>query len=200
MALPRAASLAGLAREPFFREALFRHTARGLVGLGVELLARRLLPGVGAAEADDDEADDDPSVAEWLRRITWHRGVGDHLASALLHGIYGGDVDRLSARCVLARPWRAFHHGAPGPGLRAVGHRQLRVLEALSPDARVRELALRPKGSLMHFGTRGMESLPRGMADALRRRPNVDVRTHAPVRAIGYDAAADKVTVRERET
>lgn len=142
--------------------------------------------------------DDDPSIADWLRHITMGRAVADNMASAMVHGIYGGDIDKLSARSVFDRLYwnyylapKARQDGSIMPAY------ERHVLDGLSGDKSIRKLALQPKGSLLHFGQGGMETLTTALAHALQEQPNVNIRLDSPVRSISYDRREQKVNVRE---
>lgn len=55
----------------------------------------------------------DESVTQFLLRTTGSKRLGDNLASATAHGIYAGDIDKLSARGWLGRLWtyETTNHG-----------------------------------------------------------------------------------------
>lgn len=138
----------------------------------------------------------DMSVSEWLYEISGSRAVAENVASAMIHGIYGGDIDRLSARSVFDRFYWAYYLPSMGSDLRQMTMREQTFMSELSQDPQIRRMALKAKGALLHFGKEGMDSLPRALADALERTPNVEIRKGIPVRDISYDAETEKVNVR----
>ena len=71
-------------------------------------------------------------------------------------------------------------------------------MSSFARDPQIRSMALKPKGSLLHFGGAGMESLPLALADALEAQPNVEIRKGRPVSSISYDKEAQKVEVCHR--
>ncbi|UNI15171.1 oxygen-dependent protoporphyrinogen oxidase [Purpureocillium takamizusanense] len=179
--LPPAASIAEFVREPLFLESFW-------AGLG--FLLRRLTRSRSRAVPLKDM-----SISEWLRDISMSRTVGDNIASAMVHGIYGGDIDLLSARSVFDRLYWGYYLPNMGPGVRQMTAREEVLMSSFARDPQVRSMALKPKGSLLHFGGAGMESLPLALADALEAQPNVEIRKGSPVSSISYDEGAHKVEI-----
>lgn len=177
--MPPAAGLAELITEPLFLESFW-------AGLG--FMIRRMRNHIVPAK--------DMSVADWLYDISGSRTVADNLASAMIHGIYGGDIYRLSARSVLDRFYWAYYLPKMGPGMRHMPEREQKLMSALSEDPEIRKLALRPKGSLLHFGEAGMESMTKALADVLQNQPNVEVKLGEPITQIDFDKETQKVQVR----
>ena len=56
------------------------------------------------AQYNNPEVDDE-SVASFLERRLGTPDVGNNIVSAVLHGIYAGDVNQLSARSLLPKLW-----------------------------------------------------------------------------------------------
>lgn len=181
VALPPAASIGEFVREPLFLESFW-------AGLG--FLIRRMRTRAVPLR--------DMSIAEWLHDVSMSRSVADNFASAMIHGIYGGDIDRLSARSVFDRLYWAYYLPNMRPGVRQMTAREEVLMSALSRDPEIRRLALKPKGSLLHFGAAGMESLTAALADALEAQPNVEVKKGSPVGSISYDKEAQKVEASSR--
>ncbi|POR31614.1 Protoporphyrinogen oxidase [Tolypocladium paradoxum] len=177
VALPPAASIAEFVREPLFLESFW-------AGLG--FLIRRMRTRAVPLQ--------DMSIAEWLHDVSMSRSVADNFASAMIHGIYGGDIDKLSARSVFDRLYWGYYLPNMGPHVRQMTAREEVLMSALSQDPEIRRLALKPKGSLLHFGAAGMESLTAALADALEAQPNVDIKKGSPVGSISYDKEAQKIT------
>ncbi|KYK56003.1 protoporphyrinogen oxidase [Drechmeria coniospora] len=178
VALPPAASIAQFIREPLFLESFW-------AGLG--FIIRRMRSRAVPLE--------DMSIADWLRDISMSRTVADNFASAMVHGIYGGDIDKLSARSVFDRLYWGYYLPDMGPGIRQMTAREEVLMSTLSKDPNVQKLALRPKGSLLHFGGAGMESLPTALTHALESQPNVEIVRGSPVAAIDYDRPARQVKI-----
>lgn len=139
---------------------------------------------------------DDMSVSAWLELITGSRSLGDNLASAMIHGIYGGDIDRLSVHSVLDRQFQAVHASPIQPNYRRVPQPELRFLSnILEQNNMVRNMANAPKGSLIHFGAHGMETLPRALENALAGQHNVTIHRSSPVTKISANKKDKKIQV-----
>ncbi|PHH86421.1 hypothetical protein CDD83_10273 [Cordyceps sp. RAO-2017] len=169
----------------FVREPLFLDTVGAVAGAVLRRLVRSDMPA------------EDLSVSDWLRKIWMGPAVADNLVSAMVHGIYGGDIDKLSARSVLGRMYTSYYQamGKPKPGFVSLTRREHDLLAAMSRDPLIRERAQLPKGQLLHFGPLGMETLPTMLADALGKQPNVELRTSSKVGAISFHPRQHKVSL-----
>ncbi|EGX90565.1 protoporphyrinogen oxidase [Cordyceps militaris CM01] len=179
--MPPDASVFDCLREPLFRECF-----RGALGTAAGYVTGRHR---GALPAED------LSVADWLRLVTGDAVVGRNLVSAMIHGIYGGDIERLSARSVLDRMYYALHLPPAAPGHRHVPAHELAFMERRADDDLVCAMANRPKGALVHFGAQGMEALPKALENALSGQANVTIRRDTPVTDIAYLPQEERVQV-----
>ncbi|KAF4464992.1 protoporphyrinogen oxidase [Fusarium albosuccineum] len=167
-----------------FREPLFLQT----IGAGIVL-------GINSLRRSHQAPLEDESVSDWLYSITNSRkGVGT-LASAMMHGIYGGDIDKLSARCVLDRIYWGWYLPDPGLGRRAMPMLEQDILESLGKDEQIQKMTSMPKGALLDFGESGMEALPQALGAALRDQPNVTIKTSERVRRLSYDQTNKRVKI-----
>ncbi|UPK99388.1 hypothetical protein LCI18_010323 [Fusarium solani-melongenae] len=176
--MPPFAPFADFLREPLFLQSFWAGLA-----LAFNTLRRRHLPA------------QDYSVAEWLYKITNSRKAVGTMASAMMHGIYGGDINKLSARSVLDRIYWGWYLPNPGLHARPMPMPEKEILEALGKDKEIQKLALSPKNALVDFGEAGMETLPRAMADALRSQPNVTIKTGEDVWGLTYDQKTKKIEI-----
>ncbi|XWW93154.1 hypothetical protein V2A60_001083 [Cordyceps javanica] len=183
--MPPDASVFDCLREPLFRECIW-----GALGTAASFFTGRHR---GALPAED------LSVADWLRLVTGEGTVGRNLVSAMIHGIYGGDIERLSARSVLDRMYYNVHLPPALSGRRHVPAHELAFVERMAQDEMVCAAANRPKGSLIHFGAQGMEALPKALEDALAGQSNVTIRRQTPVTNISYLEQEDKVQVTSKD-
>lgn len=167
----------------FLREPLFLQSFGAGLALAFNTLRRRQLPA------------QDYSVAEWLYEITNSRKAVGTMASAMMHGIYGGDINKLSARSVLDRMYWGWYLPNPGLHARPMPMPEKEILEALGKDKEIQKLALAPKNALIDFGESGMETLPRAMADALKSQPNVTIKTGQDVWGLTYNQETKKIEV-----
>ncbi len=137
---------------------------------------------------------EDLSIADWMTRITNSNTIGDNLISAIVHGVHGGDITRLSARSALDGMYWSFH--APGGSAQApftMERREYELMVKMGKDPLVRALAQQKRSSMMHFGPAGMRALPDALEAALRDAPNVNIKLDSPVRKIS--PGTDKGTV-----
>ncbi|KAH0596399.1 hypothetical protein MHUMG1_05516 [Metarhizium humberi] len=176
--LPPAGSFAEFCREPLFLQSIW-----GGLGFLLRRMRSRAVPIK------------DMSVSEWLYEISGSRAVAENVASAMIHGIYGGDIDKLSARSVFDRFYWAYYLPNMGSDLRQMTMREQTFMSELSQDPQIRRMALKARGALLHFGRAGMDSLPKALADVLEATPNVEIKKGIPVRDISYDMETEKVNI-----
>lgn len=129
---------------------------------------------------------DDLSISQWLKEISGSVTMGDNLGSAMIHGIYGGDIDRLSARSVLDRAYWAYYMPNNGPLIRHMPEREEQFMTDMAKDPEVVRVAKKKRHSLLHFGPAGLEALPKALADALKSQSNVTIKLGESVENIAY--------------
>ena len=85
--------------------------ARNLFNLWSEPVFKGIIPGALTEVSKPRRPDDlqDESIGSFLSR-RFGLPVTDNVASAVLHGIYAGDVDKLSARSILPKLWEVERH------------------------------------------------------------------------------------------
>lgn len=181
MPLPPHTSLAAFAREPVVLESLWA---------GFGYVMRRLF------SRKDGVPVQDLSIADWIYHITGSKAVAENLASAMVHGIYGGDIYTLSARSVLDRFYWVHYLPALGPNIRHMAISEQTFMEVMGQDPQIRKLAQQPRGALLNFGETGMETLPIALGDALKGQANVEVKLNAKVTDIDYDSETELIKVR----
>ena len=157
----------------------------------------------GAAVGEED--DDDESVDSFFSR-RFGDAFARTLGSALVHGIYAADSRLLSLRAAFpqlhaseARGNGSVIWGELGPsawfGSKAGANSSAKSQqEGQEEEQEVgdREWETRLVRTAALFSFReGMETLVRGLVEALRGFPNVALRSGAAVRGIGIDATAD---------
>ncbi|KAL6833285.1 hypothetical protein J3E69DRAFT_323604 [Trichoderma sp. SZMC 28015] len=183
--LPPHTSLAAFAREPVVLESLWA---------GFGYVMRRLF------SRKDGVPVQDLSIADWIYHITGSKAVAENLASAMVHGIYGGDIYTLSARSVLDRFYWVHYLPALGPNIRHMAISEQTFMEAMGQDPQIRKLAQQPRGALLNFGEAGMEALPIALGDALKGQKNVEVKLNAKVTDIGYYSDTELIKVTTDQT
>lgn len=144
---------------------------------------------------------EDESVASFVERRLG-AVVGNNLLSAVLHGIYGGDIHQLSARSILGNLWDAERrHGSIS------ADRWAKITKEPIYPAKVMEFANAidpniPKGLKDALSTAsvftfrgGMETLVKGLERDLRSRSNVHIALNKHIKSIEYDGQQDLVKV-----
>jgi oxygen-dependent protoporphyrinogen oxidase len=173
--------LAAFASEPVVLESLWA---------GFGYVMRRLFSKKNGVPVED------LSIADWIHHITGSQAVAENLASAMVHGIYGGDIYTLSARSVLDRFYWAHYLPNLGPNVRHMAVTEQSFMETMAEDPQIRKLAQQPRGALLNFGESGMETLPIALADALNSQANVEVKLNAKVSDLGYHSDTNLIEVR----
>ncbi|KAI5776691.1 hypothetical protein EDC01DRAFT_714597 [Geopyxis carbonaria] len=130
----------------------------------------------------------DESVGSFMTRRLNAR-VAQNMISAVLHGIYAGDVDTLSMRSLFPRQWRdEAVHGSMLRGIMA--KRQVQRAEDAAFKAEVepanREMLERMKDASVYSFTGGIETLSQRLTEALAAAPNVTVKTDTSISALSY--------------
>jgi protoporphyrinogen/coproporphyrinogen III oxidase len=136
----------------------------------------------------------DMSIGDWFRSVTGSPALVDNVISAMVHGIYGGDVDKLSMRSLFPQLWHNFYRK------RAKNHvlmppAEYALMKRLGRAEHVQESAARTaKGLFWPEG--GMSSLTNVLIAELKAQTNVTLKYSQPVQGLVYDKARDKVNVR----
>ena len=124
---------------------------------------------------------EDESVGSFLQRRLGSSNVGENLVSAVLHGIYAGDIYQLSAKSILPQLWRReSEFGKITQGIFAdlrSGSRYMTYADAVlegEMDCKITSTSLRA---------------------SLRANPNVTIRTDCRVESVEYDAEDDGIIV-----
>lgn len=155
----------------------------------------------------------DLSVGDLMQRFLGSKTLVDVHLSALLHGIWGGDVNKLSAisamgpsydllkqtmasgiadSLLLDAPEGSFFY--PKKEYRFFQ----RFFDDLSKEGRIEaflDLWAKTPDSMAHAGPHGLESLPLGLADMLKSAPNVELRLGCGVESVHNDKQFEKVRV-----
>ncbi|CCX33660.1 Similar to Protoporphyrinogen oxidase; acc. no. Q10062 [Pyronema omphalodes CBS 100304] len=144
---------------------------------------------------------EDESVASFFRR-RFGGGIATNLVGAVLHGIFAGDVERLSIKSVFPSLWRK--EGQRGSVVRGF----MRCGEPLTtPDQELvdgvgeeaKELKKRMKGVSVLSFKGGIEVLVKSLERELEEREMVTIKRREEVRGVGYDFVHMKVTTSQGE-
>jgi oxygen-dependent protoporphyrinogen oxidase len=146
---------------------------------------------------------EDESVGSFLERRLGNRHVGDNLASALLHGIYAGDIYQLSIKSLLPIAWHIEgRYGSLFAGMKKFlfeGIQEVKRDDAalLSHMLQNADLAGGRKvvdASVYSF-KQGIGALSDGLVTALKSNPKVQLKTGTKVENIAFDGETNNVKV-----
>lgn len=133
---------------------------------------------------------DDESVGSFLAR-RFNKNLANNLASAVLHGIYAGDVDKLSAKSLFPGLWRGEQvYGSLARSL--FGGRKEELLEDQLVKAELYrdnlDICARMGNASVYTFKKGIETLSLALARELEASPNVTIRTGYNVKGISFNA------------
>ncbi|KAA8644416.1 oxygen-dependent protoporphyrinogen oxidase [Aspergillus tanneri] len=150
----------------------------------------------------------DESVADFISR-RFAPEVADNLASSVFHGIYAGDIDRLSAQTLLGT-YRDFEYHKDGVGVivRAMESSRTKIRHMSMDDILAVEVALQDKpssylndlqqlvrgASVLTFRN-GLGQLSDALVTALTRSNKVDILTGTEVKAMHQNAQTSDITI-----
>lgn len=151
-------------------------------------------PSLRAAIADYK----DISAGEFAQRLTGSTDLVNNMLSALFHGVWGGDVWKLSAPETTFQAVY-FKYGQQGPPsiFKPVKEHDLESITDLyerNPTLVKMMTKYGPNCSYIGFHN-GFGTLSDALADALKTNPKVTIKTGASVTAIQYESAKDKAVV-----
>ncbi|EFE44272.1 protoporphyrinogen oxidase, putative [Trichophyton verrucosum HKI 0517] len=166
----------------------------------------RSLLGEPFKDCRDPKARDE-SVASFLLR-RFGPALVDNLASAFLHGVYAGDIDKLSMKATMRQLWDDEF----GPGIiinlmnRGLSrkpvyykHNRIQVLRAIrreySSEFNIRVGLIFAPGYILYLEG-GMRSLVSALSRELTRLPNVEIVRNAAVTHIQYDKAKASMIIK----
>lgn len=131
---------------------------------------------------------EDESVGSFLTR-RFNKKLADNLASAALHGIYAGDVDKLSAKSLFPGLWR--NEEVYGSLARSMFRGQK---EELLDDQITRrdlyrdnlDICTKMGNASVYTFKRGIETLSLTLAKELETNPKVTIKTGYNVKELSY--------------
>jgi protoporphyrinogen oxidase len=143
---------------------------------------------------------EDESIGSFLRR-RFSTPMADNIVSAVLHGIYAGDINKLSVKTLMPSMWNL--EGEHGSVIRGAAHNMWHkrtnmtrtdydLLKRLDKYWHDKNGAMLPEveklnqiiGSSIYTFRAGLEQLPRALVEELEAAPNVTIRRGVRVRAI----------------
>jgi oxygen-dependent protoporphyrinogen oxidase len=143
---------------------------------------------------------EDESVASFLNRRLGNPHIGNNIVSAVLHGIYAGDIYQLSAKSLLRKMWeQERQHGSLTAALASelqnktviMTKKDLDLFNEISPNM----LSERMKRTSVYTFKEGMGSLSKALESSLRENLNVEFKTGEKVTSVDYDVEKDGIKV-----
>jgi len=141
----------------------------------------------------------DMSIGAFFAQLLGRRDLVDNVLSGLVHGIYGGDVWRLSvASSFFSRAWLRYCWGPEERGKVPVLPSDLALLGELTRDETLAQVAAHhaAAGKAVFAMRNGMATLTRALEAALASNPRVTIRRGEPVSKLEHERAHGKVKVR----
>ncbi|PQE14262.1 protoporphyrinogen oxidase protein [Rutstroemia sp. NJR-2017a BVV2] len=145
---------------------------------------------------------DDESIGSFLNRRCGGQDLGNNLVSAVLHGIYAGDIYKLSMRSLLPLPWKLELEAgsivkallaSPKPGTVTSVDRALADEEAGRMSAE--EKAAWKITSVYTFRG-GIRTLSEALESSLRSNPNVTIKLNHQLKGVAFDKEHDAIKIR----
>jgi protoporphyrinogen/coproporphyrinogen III oxidase len=151
---------------------------------------------------------DDESVGSFLERRLGSPDPGNNIVSAVLHGIYAGDIYQLSARSLMPKFW--YYEGFRG----SISNSMYSAMRERSHWIPLRDAALQNEmiqkvdknvlnlmgGASVYTFKEGIGALSESLERSLRANPNVEFKMNEEVSRIEYDGENDGVKVKFQST
>lgn len=141
---------------------------------------------------------EDESIASFTNRRFGGPQIGDNIVSAVIHGIYAGDIYQLSAKSIFRRLWDFEHqHGSVTEGA-AVGMQSTMAKAKRDINYPETDISLRGrlKGASVYTFREGIGQLSAALEASLRTNPNVEFKIGDRVTSVEYDTESDGISVR----
>lgn len=138
----------------------------------------------------------DMSVGEFFARHTGSPDVVNNMLSALFHGIWGGDIWKLSVAetNMQAYFFQSQLYGQPFTAVKEHDYSSGKDIVTRNPNVIDTMLQYGPQCSYIGFH-QGFSLLSEALASGLRANSKVTIKTGKPVTAMRYDADKDKAVV-----
>jgi oxygen-dependent protoporphyrinogen oxidase len=155
---------------------------------------------------------DDESIGHFLERRLGNRFVGDNIVGTVLHGIYAGDLYKLSMPSLMPMLWAmegtygSLTHAVVGKPGESIGPARIAKLFTDDKDrALVQRLLQSPeqmarweemKDASVYTFRNGMQTFSDALEKKLRAKRNVEIKLGTEVTELWYDKEAANVMVR----
>ncbi|KAK3337201.1 hypothetical protein B0T19DRAFT_350644 [Cercophora scortea] len=192
--------VSGPVLDPLRPLATISSCAKLLVDLLTEPLFNGAVPSVinmlwGPGKAMLKEGKPGETVGDFFTMaFGGHRDLVDNVLSAMMHGIYGGDVWKLA---MASSPFFRMTYPAAPAGKVWVEHKDRSLLfDILLYHKSALFLAERGTRAGYMWFQNGFTTLTDALATALKENPNVTIKLNRPVTSVRYHPTTDTVTVR----
>ncbi|KAK6582328.1 hypothetical protein PZA11_004736 [Diplocarpon coronariae] len=146
---------------------------------------------------------DDESVGSFLARRLGAEDLGNNIVSAVLHGIYAGDIYQLSMKSLMPMLWHM--EGMEGSlagamskynlhNLKLASKRDVSLHNEVFPKISV-SIADALRGASVYSFKEGIGSLSVALEKSLKANPNVEFKLGAGVSSVEYDGESDGVKI-----
>lgn len=146
---------------------------------------------------------EDESIGSFLERRLGTSDVGDNILSAVLHGIYAGDIYQLSARSLMPK---FYYYETLAGSIAKAAYQALSTQTNWIPlrDTTLQnELVHKIDSGLKDFlefasvytFKGGIGALSTALEEGLRSNPNVNFKTNVKIDKIEYDGEHDRIKV-----
>lgn len=131
----------------------------------------------------------DESVGSFISR-RFGPSLAQNMVSAVLHGIYAGDIDRLSVKSLFPTMWRnEAAHGSLILGMLRTKNKaeivdDVTLQAELTPDNA--ELMKKLENASVYSFKGGIETLSRALVTELKKNPNITIETSADLGSVEY--------------
>lgn len=189
---------------------ILRNLVNNFSSLFTEPIFNGLFSGVLAEPSVDPRPSyvEDESAGAFITR-RFRKPVAENLVSAFLHGIYAGDLYKLSARTLFPQLWHleTMDTGIVGSlfdnmwnGRSLVSYEQLSFLVQISqnptpPTQQIFDLLRSLIGASVYTFKRGMGQLIEALESALSRAPNVTIKTNTVVGSMRFQRDTKMVSL-----
>jgi oxygen-dependent protoporphyrinogen oxidase len=144
---------------------------------------------------------EDESIGSFMNRRFGGPELGNNLVSAVLHGIYAGDIYKLSMRSLLPLPWMLEAESGSisnslvartKPGTITAVDRALMVEETgkMSEEEKAAW-----KNTSVYTFRGGIRTLTAALESSLRSNPNVTIKLNHQLKSVAYDKEHDNIEV-----
>ncbi|KAG4035244.1 hypothetical protein MFRU_001g00150 [Monilinia fructicola] len=145
---------------------------------------------------------EDESVGSFLARRTGGPDIPENLVSAVFHGIYAGDIYKLSARSITPVQWgMEGAYGSISAAMSQMGKFQNATAEDAEMETKEKSLftdnerAIVKDTSVYTF-RRGIGTLSEALEYSLRNNPNVEIKLGEHVGNIEYDVQSESIKIK----